>query len=99
MSFLQKISTIWQNISVVQRALLFSIILAVVLVAGLFSYWAQMPDMRVLYSGLAPEEASKITDKITERGIDYKLNNSGTTVYVPKQYVTQLRLDMAYKPR
>ena len=95
MSSLQKIGAIWQNVSIVQKALLVSIILAVVLVGGLFAYWAQMPDMRVLYSGLDPEEASKITDKISEKGIVYKLNSSGTTVYAPKEHVTQLRLDMA----
>ena len=95
MNFLQKIGAIWQNVSIVQKALLVSIILAVILVGGLFAYWAQMPDMRVLYSGLDPEEASKITDKISEKGIVYKLNSSGTTVYAPKEHVTQLRLDMA----
>lgn len=95
MNFLQQTAAIWQNVSIVQKALLVSIVLAIVLVGGLFTYWAQMPDMKVLYSGLDPEEASKITDKISEKGIVYKLNSSGTTVYVPKQNVTQLRLDMA----
>lgn len=95
MNFLQKIMAIWQHVSIVQKALLVSILLAVVLVGGLFTYWAQMPDMKVLYSGLDPEEAGKITDKISEKGILYKLNHSGTTIYVPKQEVTQLRLDMA----
>ncbi len=95
MSFFQKIGTIWQHISIVQKALLISTVLAVGMVGGLFAYWAQIPDMKVLYSGLDPEEASKITDKISEKGIPYKLNNSGTTVYAPKQHITQLRLDMA----
>ena len=95
MNFLHKIALIWQNVSIVQKALLISIVLAVVFVGGLFAYWAQMPDMKVLYSGLDPEGASKITDKISEKGIEYKLNSSGTTIYVPKQHVTQLRLDMA----
>ena len=95
MNLLQKLSLIWQNVSIVQKALLISIVLAVILVGGLFAYWAQMPDMKVLYSGLDPECASKITDKVSEKGIEYKLNSSGTTVYVPKQHITQLRLDMA----
>lgn len=95
MNFLQRIAVIWQNISIVQKALLAAILLAVVLVGGLFAYWAQMPDMRVLYSGLDPEEAAKITDKIGEKGIAYKLSSTGTSIYVSKEHISQLRLDMA----
>jgi flagellar M-ring protein FliF len=95
MNFFQRIAVIWQNIGIVQKALLAAIVLAAVLVGGLFAYWAQMPDMKVLYSGLDPEEAAKITDKISEKGIVYKLNSAGTSIYVPKEHVSQLRLDMA----
>lgn len=51
--------------------------------------------MRMLYLELLPEEASKITEKIAERGIAYELRSGGTSVYVPKKHVYQLRLDMA----
>ena len=95
MRFFQKTVALWQAIGIVQRALLVSMVLAVLLVSGLFAYWARMPEMRVLYSGLDPEEAAKITDKISEKGIVYKLSSAGTTIYVPQQHVSQLRLDMA----
>ena len=95
MNFTHKIGAIWQNIGIVHRGLLIAAVLAIFLVGGLVAYWAQIPDMKVLYSGLDAEEAGKITDKINEKGIPYKLNNSGTTIYVPKEQVTQLRLDMA----
>jgi len=51
--------------------------------------------MRLLYQDLLPEEASKITEKISEKGIKYKLTASGTSIYVPQEHVYQLRLDMA----
>ncbi|MHC4551850.1 MAG: flagellar basal-body MS-ring/collar protein FliF [Planctomycetota bacterium] len=95
MNFTQKLTAIWQNINIVQRAMLIAAVLAIAVIGAGVAYWAQLPDMKVLYSGLAPEEAGKITDKVSERNIPYKLNNSGTTVYVPKEHVTQLRLDMA----
>src|SRR4030042_266065 len=51
--------------------------------------------MRILYQQSAPEEPSKITEKISEKGIPYELRNGGTTIYAPKQHIYQLRLDMA----
>jgi flagellar M-ring protein FliF len=95
MNFFQKISAVWQNISLVQRALLTAIVLTFIIAGVLLTYWARRPDMRMLYQDLAPEEASKITEKISEKDIAYELRNGGTSVYVPKEKVYQLRLDMA----
>jgi len=95
MNFLQKIRVIWQKISIIQRALLLAVVLTFIFITALLVYWARKPDMRVLYRGLAPEEASKITEKISDKGIVYKLRDGGTSIYVPKENVYQLRLDMA----
>jgi flagellar M-ring protein FliF len=95
MDVLQKILLIWRKISPVQRALLAAVAVASLLVASLLMYWARRPDMRMLYQDLPPAEASKITDKISEKEIPYELRDSGTTIYVPSQHVYQLRLDLA----
>ena len=95
MNFFQKIRAIWQNISLIQRALLTAIVLTFIIAGGLLTHWARRPDMRMLYQGLAPEEASKITEKISEKNIFYELRSGGTAIYVPKEKVYQLRLDMA----
>jgi len=95
MSFFQKIRAIWQKITLVQRALLVAVVLTLTIVVGLLTHWARRPDMRMLYQELAPEEAAKITEKISENGIVYELRNGGTSIYVPKEKVYQLRLDMA----
>ncbi|MBN2592103.1 MAG: flagellar M-ring protein FliF [Sedimentisphaerales bacterium] len=95
MGFVQKIRAIWGKISLVQRALLIAIVLTFVIVGGLLVHWARMPDMRMLYKDLVPEEASEITEKISEQGIAYELRSGGTSIYVPKEKVYQLRLDMA----
>jgi flagellar M-ring protein FliF len=95
MSFLQKIAAVWQNVSLVQRALLMAVVIAAGIACMTLTYWVQRPDMGVLYSGIEVEEAAKITDKISEKNIIYKLGAGGTTIYVPKESITQLRLDMA----
>ncbi|NOR66295.1 MAG: flagellar M-ring protein FliF [Woeseiaceae bacterium] len=95
MALLQKIMQVWQKLGLVQQALLGAIVVTFVLAAAVLVYWARRPDMRPLYRDLAPEEASEITEKITEKDIAYELRNAGTSIYVPKKEVYQLRLDMA----
>jgi flagellar M-ring protein FliF len=95
MNFLQKIAVVWQKVSLVQRALLIAIVMTFAIGGTLLVHWARKPDMRVLYQDLAPEEAAKVTDKISEKGIPYELQNGGKSIYVPSEKVYQLRLDMA----
>lgn len=95
MALLQRIRAIWQKIGLVQQILLGAIVLTFVLAGAMLLRWAGKPDMRMLYKDLGPEEASAITEKISEAGIAYELRNGGTAIYVPKEKVYQLRLDMA----
>ncbi len=95
MEILQKLLLIWQKINLVQRVLLAAIALATGFITVLLVYWAQKPDMRTLYQDLAPAEAAKITEKIAEKEIAYELRDGGTAVYVPREQVYQLRLDLA----
>jgi flagellar M-ring protein FliF len=95
MEYLQKLILIWQKISLVQRVLLATIALAALLIGALMVHWAKQPDMRMLYQDLTPAEAAKITEKIAEKEIAYELRDGGGTVYVPRQYVYQIRLDLA----
>jgi flagellar M-ring protein FliF len=95
MEYLQKITLVWQKVSLMQRALLVAVLLAAGLMGVLLIHWARTPDMRMLYQDLQPAEASKITEKISTKGIAYELRDGGTTVYVPKEQVYQLRLDLA----
>jgi flagellar M-ring protein FliF len=95
MDFFHKIILIWKKINLIQRALLAAIALTSVIGGALLIHWACRPDMRMLYEGLAPAEASKITEKISEKDVPYELRAGGTSIYVPKEKVYQLRLDMA----
>ncbi len=95
MEFFQKLKTVWQNVSFVQRVLLLAIALTFIGVGAFLVHWTQRPDLALLYSGLDAEEAAKIVEKITEQGIAYKLGNGGTTIYAPRKMIAQLRLNMA----
>lgn len=95
MAFVQKIKAIWQRVSLIQRALLAAVVLTFAIVSGLLVHWSRQPEMRMLYNQLPPAEASKIAEKLSEKGIQYDLRNRGESIYVPREKVYQLRLDMA----
>ncbi|MCX5815036.1 MAG: flagellar basal-body MS-ring/collar protein FliF [Proteobacteria bacterium] len=55
----------------------------------------QKEDYQTLFSGLAVEDASMIVAKLKEQKVPYKLGLGGTTVYVPKEKVYDVRLLLA----
>jgi flagellar M-ring protein FliF len=95
MSIAAGIQAVWGRTTLMQRAMLGAAVLACGVSAILLTKWAQTPNMRLLYQDLAVEEAGKIADKISEKGIAYELRGDGTSIYVPDDKVYQLRLDMA----
>ncbi|MGA2881532.1 MAG: flagellar basal-body MS-ring/collar protein FliF [Bryobacteraceae bacterium] len=72
-------------------------IVAIAVVAGVmgFSHWERESGMRPLYTGLAPEDANAIVQKMHEGGVDYRITNNGTELLAPEDKVPELRLEMA----
>lgn len=66
-------------------------------VAGLIAVtlWTQQPDMQVLFSNLATDDAAAIIDKLKEGKVPYDTSAGGTTVLVPGSHVHDLRLSLA----
>src|SRR6202035_5893820 len=79
------------------RQLATIVIVAIAVVAGVmgFSHWERESGMRPLYTGLAPEDASAIVQKMHEGGVDYRITNNGTELLAPEDKVPELRLEMA----
>ena len=94
-SILQTLSRGWQRANLTQRILLLGIGLAFVVAIAVLVNWARQPDMSMLFSDLAPEEAAKIVDRISDADIKYELRSSGTAIYIPREHVHAMRLKMA----
>src|ERR1700684_4576344 len=79
------------------RQLVTIAIVAIAVAGGVmaFSRWERESGLKPLYSGLAPEDASAIVQKLHEGGVDYKIVNNGTELLVPEDKVPELRLEMA----
>jgi flagellar M-ring protein FliF len=83
--------------SLTPRQLVSIAIVAVAVVAAvmLLSRWERESGLRPLYTGLAPEDASAIVQKLREGGVDFEITNNGTELLAPEDKVAELRLQMA----
>ncbi|MDQ2841040.1 MAG: flagellar M-ring protein FliF [Acidobacteriota bacterium] len=70
---------------------------AVVVMALLYGVtnWRREQDFKPLYTGVAPEDAAVIVQKIKEAGSEYRLSETGGVISVPSSKVAELRLEMA----
>jgi flagellar M-ring protein FliF len=71
--------------------------LIAIAVGSLFamSLWVQAPDYQLLYSNLAPQDASAIVDKLKAQKVPYEVSNQGKTIRVASNVVHELRLQLA----
>ncbi|MGA2183795.1 MAG: flagellar basal-body MS-ring/collar protein FliF [Bryobacteraceae bacterium] len=69
-------------------------IAAAALLSGVV-HWKHESDFRPLFTGMAPEDASTIVQKLKESSTEYRLSDNGATVLVPVARVDELRLEMA----
>lgn len=89
------ISEVWRRASLLQRVVLLGVVLGCVGGGVMLVNWARQPSLALLYSGLSPEEAANIVEKVRDAGVAYELRGGGTAVYVPEGQVYSLRLTMA----
>jgi len=75
-----------------------TIVLAAALAgSGLYALvqWRQEADFRPLYTGLAPEDAGGVVQKLKESGVEYRLGEGGASVLAPSARIAELRISMA----
>ena len=78
-----------------QRLILFIAMAASAAVIAVTVLWAQKPDYEPLFSGLSPQDANAIVDRLRDSGVQYTLSDGGTAVLVPSTRVHELRMAMA----
>lgn len=78
-----------------QRLLLVGTGLAAVLVILGLSWWATRPAWVPVFSDLPLASVGKLTDKLTEAGVSYRLDAGGTQLVVPAPDVARARVALA----
>lgn len=82
-------------LSPAQRIMFAGLFLIIVGIIGGLFYWSQQEDQMLLFGNLEAEAAQEIVAELDARGIKYKLEDGGRSVFVPSDRVHELRLDLA----
>jgi flagellar M-ring protein FliF len=85
----------WQALSATQKAAV--VLAAVAFVAAVFYLSAVLTQLNYtpLFTGLRPEDAGAIIQKLDGMKVPYRLTDGGSTVLVPKKEVYKIRANLA----
>jgi flagellar M-ring protein FliF len=67
----------------------------VAIIVGMFIWWGQSTEYRVLFSGLSDRDGGAIIDSLQQQNIPYKFSEGGGALLVPADKVHELRLRLA----
>jgi flagellar M-ring protein FliF len=90
-----QLASFFERLSLKQKLVLAGATIAAVAAIIAMVTVVNRPAYGTLFNNLAPEDASKIVDKLKEKSVPYTLEDGGKTVLVPKQQVYELRLSLA----
>jgi flagellar M-ring protein FliF len=93
----QQLTGIWRELGVAQRVTLGAG--AVVVIGGMLAllFWAQRPQMRLLYGGLSEKDAAEVVENLQAQKVPFEIGPGGTSIYVRSDQVYKLRMDLAAK--
>ncbi|AGW12414.1 flagellar basal-body MS-ring/collar protein FliF [Megalodesulfovibrio gigas] len=92
---IERFKGFWARTNVTQRVFLAGLTVAVVAAFMFMLVMLNQPNMKVLYTQLAPEDANRIVEILKAEKVKYSLVDNGATVMVPEALVYDLRLRIA----
>jgi len=93
--FAERLQNFFGPLSTAQKAMFMGLVLVIVLFMGTMFYWALKPEYTLLFGSMQAEAATEVVEELNERGVSYKLENDGRSIYVEADKVHELRLSMA----
>jgi flagellar M-ring protein FliF len=92
---MDQIRRLWESLSLRQRISLGVAVLAVLGGLALLVRYQREQDFVVLFSGLAPEDAAAVMNRIKEKNAEYRLAENGSAVLVRTKLLNEMRLELA----
>ncbi len=92
---LTQIKEIWNRLPMTGRIATIGAAVATLGLIGAMVYYGSQPEYGVLFSDLKPTDAQAIVEKLKAANVPYSLANGGTSIQVPHERISELRLQMA----
>lgn len=92
---LEQVKEIWAKLPLAGRISTIGAAVATLAIIGALVYYGTATEYGVLFSDLKAEDAQKIVEKLKAANVPYSLTTNGTTILVPPEKITELRLQMA----
>lgn len=92
---LEQVKEIWAKLPMSGRISTIGAAVATLAIIGALVYFGTATEYGVLFSDLKAEDAQKIVEKLKAANVPYSLVSNGTTIMVPPDKITELRLQMA----
>src|SRR5690348_17190528 len=94
---LARIKTVLSTITLGQKVVIGLLALGLVLGGVFFFRWITAPTYAPLFSNLASSDASAIVTELGNEGVQYQLQDGGSTILVPQTQVASTRLALSGK--
>lgn len=85
----------WDNMEKSKRTQLIVFVSAIIIVLASLTYFTQRTEYKVLFSNLEEADSGAIVEDLTANGIDYRLENNGTTILIDEKQVDNYRIQLA----
>lgn len=92
---LLQLKNLFKNLPVGNRISFFVLLFLFLGAFGAIVFWGTTPDYELLYSNLESDDASSVISSLKDNKVPYKIENSGSSIYVPSDKVYDIRMQLA----
>lgn len=92
---MDQIKKLYAALSLQQKIGIVVAVVTVVVGISAFVHWNHERGFKPLFTGMAPEDAAAIVQKLKESGVEHRITDNGASVLVPEGKLDELRLEMA----
>ena len=95
LNFTSRWKETWGSYSTKTKWLIGGTFLVTLLLLLFLVFWMSKPNLTPIYSNLTPTEAGEIKGAIEQKGIPVEVSADGTTISVPKDQASDLKVSLA----